>query len=407
MGIGAIHIDEVPVWFNGNTTFALNNGSAISAIGTMINFTDCRALFQENRGSKGAGIALLGAAYILISNGTRMEFDRNKATNEGGAIYNVYTSRETLKSDSNCFIRHTDPFLHPDDWNAIFLFSYNTNRNGHANAIHSTSIFPCSLPGGSGLTNGTSRIFCWKNWRYSPNILQCNSTKQITSDIGSLEFESDKYIQVHSGWIFPLPVSLHDDLHNEIEGASFSVTYNDTNDVNVYRKDSVVVRGEPDTAVQLSIDSLGNRIWHFDLVVDLMPCPAGFTIMNVSLPANDSIDPRNASLASYEQCVCSGLYGGVVLCDDSSKTIRLLNGMWIGKLKQSDKRYVVMDCPLHFCERSSGTDTIYISINYNDENGDVNWDELICGARNRTGINCGQCANGTGPAVNSLTYDCI
>jgi hypothetical protein len=169
----------------------------------------------------------------------------------------------------------------------------------------------------------------------------------------------------------------------------------------------VVVGGEPDTAVELSIDSLGNRIWHFDLIVELMPCPAGFTVKNSSLPSpndTDAIRPPNG--ANRELCDCSDSYGGVLLCDDSSKVVQLLTGMWIGKLDESDSHYVVMDCPLHFCERNSGTSNRYIVNNYMEDN-DTDWDHLICGQRNRTGINCGKCVSGTGMAVNSLTYQCI
>ena len=407
VGIGAIHVDEVPIWFKGEVLFEENDGSALSVIGATVNFNDCHAHFLRNRGSRGGGIALLGAAYILIGNLTRMEFEENEATNEGGAIYNTYISRENLKSDSNCFIRHIDPFLHPDEWNATFLFSYNTYRNHLPNAIHSTSIFPCSVPGGSGLTNSSSRIFCWKNWRYSPHILHCNSTTQITSDIGSLDFERDMYVRVAGGWPFSLPVKLHDDLMNEIPEASFSVTYNDTSDVNVYRKDSVVVRGEPDSTIELSIDSLGQRIWHFDLLVELVPCPAGFIAASDSFPVNDSDGlSSNHTDFSTVRCDCGGTYGGVILCDESSKIVQLLNGMWIGKLNESDEDYIVMDCPLHFCERSNGISSRYISVNY-QEDKNVDWDHEICGAKNRTGINCGQCVNGSGMAVNSLTYECV
>ena len=249
-GIGAVHVDEVPVWFKGSLVFHHNTGSALSVIGAVVNFTYCQARFSENHGNKGAAIALLGTAYMQVSNNTLMAFEHNTATNRGGAIYNTYISQETLKSDSNCFIRHTNPFLHPDDWNATFIFRSNTDLGGnHLNAIHSTSVLPCLLPGGSGLSNKTSQVFCWKNWLYNSQHFA-----RVTSDIGKITFIDDRYISIYSGWEFALPIELEDDLKHRIEDASFQVTYNDTHGVNVYRSDAVVVRGEPDEAVETVLE---------------------------------------------------------------------------------------------------------------------------------------------------------
>ena len=393
VGIGAVHINEVPVWFRGNVTFQHNWGSALSAIAAVVNFTSCVARFTNNTGDSGGAIALLGAAYMQISNGTWMGFDFNTATTVGGAIYNTYISRENLKSDSDCFIRHTDPFLQPDDWEAKLIFSNNHDRGGtHPNAIHSTSILPCSVPGGSGTTNQTEGIFCWKGWIYSGRLVGCEA--RVTSDIGILTLTEGERIGAYSGWRFEVPVLLEDDLHNEISGTTFSVTYNDTNDVNFFRKDSLVVNGEPDLPVDLSIETLGNRIWHFKLTVDLEPCPAGFKLSNNT----------NISMA---QCECSGSYGGAILCDETSKTIKLLDGMWLGRLENDTSApYVVMDCPLHYCERT--TKSRYLSMTYQTlPMEEAEWDALICGRTNRTGVNCGQCIPGFGPAINSLNYECI
>ena len=393
-GIGAVHVDEMHVAFCGNLTFGSNNGSALSVIGAMVNFTGCWVEFLNNTGNRGAAIALLGASYMQVSNGTRMTFTGNKATTTGGAIHNTYINRRNLKSDSNCFIRHTDPFRQPDDWEALFEFTNNTDMDGkHPNAIHSTSIYPCAAPGGSGITANISRIFCWKNWSYKPHshMLDCDAKQQVTSEIGSIKLNSTNTISVYPGWEFRLPIKLQDDLENEIEFASFTVTYSDSEYVNVFRLDSVVVFGNPNISVNLSVDSLGDRIWHFDFIVDFMFCPAGFIEANVNITEED--------IAKNKRCDCAGTFGGVTLCDETSKTIQLLNGMWIGELDNKSNQHYVMDCPVNFCSR----DTRYINNTLNGES----WDTLICGKTDRTGINCGVCIDGYGVAVNSLIFECV
>ena len=212
-----------------------------------------------------------------------------------------------------------------------------------------------------------------------------------------MTFIRGNYISVYPGWTFTLPIVVKDDLQHMINDLPFQVTYNDSNLVNVYRIDNIHVRGEPYEPMEISVDNLGNRIWHFDLDVNLKPCPAGFKMKNTS------------EISVPMQCGCSGSYRGTVLCDDISKTVQILNGMWIGKINDSAEStlvdYIVMDCPRPFCKR---TDAKYTSITYeNDPENPVDWDAIICGPANRTGINCGECVDGYGPAVNSLTYKCI
>lgn len=391
-GTGTVYISEVPVWFKGEISFHANRGSALSVIGAMINFTYCHALFSDNEGYKGAAIALLGSTYMQVSSGTTMEFYHNTATTQGGAIYNTYIRRDNLKSDRTCFIRHTNPFLHPEEWNATFLFQRNKDSGGlHQNSIHSTSLLPCHVPGGSGIINTTSGSFCWKNWHYLP---EQNCMEEVTSDIGNLTLTSS-HIDAYPGWSFSLPIVMEDDFKHEIPDVSFEVTYNDTDATYLYRKEDFVVMGRPNEAVEMEINSLGNRIWHFNLIAKMKDCPAGFTIKNYTAHTGDVL----------QQCGCSGSYRGAVLCDDISKTVQITNGMWIGKLNDDEgPKYVVMECPIQFCLKTGDK---YISRKADSVQQTVNWDDIFCGPTNRTGISCGECIEGFGPAVNSASYKCV
>ncbi len=387
LGLGAIHINEVPVRFNGSITLEDNDGSAVAAIGTFISFIDCNAVFRHNRGNKGAGVVLHGAGSVHINDGTSMLFEGNKAITEGGAIYQAYINREILKSASNCFLHHTNPFLRPEEWKAEFKFVDNHDHGGsHINAIHSTSLLPCSRPGGSGIANDTADIFCWNGWKYfdaNNNFINC--TDVITSDIGKLTFLHGSTTSTFSGWQFDMPIALVDDLNHTIEGQSFTVLYNDTQKRIVEAKETISVSGEPNTAKKITVESLGNRIWHFELIVELRPCPPGFV--------------ANLTNSGFVQCVCSELFGGAILCDDISKNVHLLNGMWMGKLDNLSEEYYVMECPLRFCEDKNRK--------FYEFSGVIDMNQMICGSTKRKGINCAECIDGYGPAVNSPNYECV
>ncbi len=84
------------------------------------------------------------------------------ATDQGGAIYNRYVEMDNLMTHSNCFVRHTNPYISPDDWKSVFVFAGNTDLHGEKNnSIHTSSILPCAWAGGNGYTVHIEKIFCW------------------------------------------------------------------------------------------------------------------------------------------------------------------------------------------------------------------------------------------------------
>ncbi len=69
--------------FEHSVLFDSNIGSALAAVGTLLDFTTCRAMFTNNKGSNGAAISLLGVAYIRVSDNTIMIFSKNIARING------------------------------------------------------------------------------------------------------------------------------------------------------------------------------------------------------------------------------------------------------------------------------------------------------------------------------------
>ena len=393
VGIGAVYINQVFTAFLKINKFIENDGTALAVIGTYVNFSDSNILFERNKGYRGGALSLLGAAYLIINNYTQMIFWSNLAHDFGGAIYNRYVEMDNLKTRTNCFIRHVNPFLGPNNWNATFKFVNNTDQNGkHINSIHTSSILPCFWAGGDGYSVSEDVIFCWQNWNHCENNnseFQCAYDENsgcryhISSDPGNISNSSN--ITAFPGWNFDLHLDITDDYSNDVEqSVVFKTTQRDGNNkVDSYIWNNAgTVKGLENASSSLSLEIVGDRVWEVNVMVQLLPCPPGFQFSN-------------------DTCVCGNdtqsYYSGNVHCIFDSQQAHLRERHWMGKIGSKD--YLVGSCPNGFCQTS---DTSYIDLpkDHNSLPG------AVC-SNNRTGVLCGECMNGSGPAINSPTFDCI
>ena len=401
VGLGTVYIHGVRVTFQGDIEFFGNHGTALAAIGAPVDFSGgTSTCFEYNRGNKGGAIALLGSANIEISNTTNFSFHNNTAVVHGGGIYNQYIAKESLKSYSNCFIRHIDPFCTPQHWGAKFLFVNNVDQGGtRYNSIYTTSIWPCSFTG----SIPKDKIFHWDGWNHFPydhDHPQDNTL--IASDIGNIEYNNERgasnSVEAFPGFPFELPLTVGDDYNTKMNSESvFSASIN-TENATIGEHDfnftfiqgiNTVLTGSPNQHVILEMDNLGDRVWHVKVVVKLVECPPGF---RAKTPLNETADTF---------CDCSNTYGGALTCDAESRKALLRNGNWLGQLKGGN-HYLSAVCPPGFCYQTSDS-----LADFYLPNNSANLNDLVCGQTNRNGTLCGQCREGFGPAVNSLTNECV
>ena len=395
VGIGAVYTNQVPVVFKHNVLFDSNVGSALAAVGTSLDFTNCRGTFTKNIGSNGAAISLLGVAYIRVSDNTILIFSKNNARINGGAIYNLDVNKETLASYENCFIRHINPLLSPIKWNSTFNFSANFDQGGtRPSAIHTTSILPCTWSGRIQSSNVTT-AFCWNaNWHYFPTSTSCKT--QIHSDVSQIvvnytsKTQHNPYVVAFPGEKFNMPIVMRDDLSEDVGNQTlFSIS------VNSYKKKRTAQYfwgGDSNLNLTTSIknynmatlllDSIGPASWHVNVLIKLLPCPPGFTLHG-------------------NECVCvEGSYSGTVTCSKNTQKAFLKEDNWIGNMPiRNETHYVVSFCPPRFCSKNTS-----IPLPTSSED---NLDHAVCGPRNRTGTLCGECLPGFAVTVNTFTFDCI
>ncbi len=388
LGIGAVYTNQVPVVFKHNVSFDSNIGSALAAVGTSLDFTNCRGMFTNNKGSNGAAISLLGVAYIRVSDNTIMIFSKNNARINGGAIYNVEVNKKTLASYDNCFIRHTNVFLSPTKWNSTFNFYSNYDQGGtRPSAIHTTSLLSCTWSGRIQSSNVTT-AFCWNN---NSNYFPASCEQQIHSDVSQIAVNTSKkkhnpYV-VFPGENFNMPIVIQDDLSENVGNQTIFNVVVDSYSKNqtaqyFWGGDSNVNLTSSNEAVTLLLDSIGPTSWHVNVFIKLLPCPPGFTL-------------------SGKECVCiERSYSGAVTCGKNTQKAFLKEDNWIGNISiRNETRYVVSFCPPSFCSKNT---SIPLPTSSEDD-----LDHAVCGPRNRTGTLCGECLPGFAVTVNTFTFDCI
>ena len=383
-GVGTIYISKIPVSFQEYLRLEGNTGTALAVVGALVDFSNCRTDFFSNVGSKGGAISLLGDSWLLVNNGTSMNFTNNYAEVHGGAVYNRYIAREDMRYYTDCFIHHEHIFLGPNEWNASFYFDGN-RASQRGDAIYSTSVFPCVFGG------NISDVFRWRGWNYE-NVE--NSLTLINSDAGTITIDITKRLKIFAGEIFNLPLTVVDDLgHNATEGTVFTATSSNESVAQVdpsftyVSGEAMQINGKENKRFELILHTIGDRIWHIKLPIEMKDCPPGFVL-----------DEKETGVG---KCICSGTFGTRLKCDQEHFQSFLQNAFWIGFSPDHKDTLTVSLCLPEFCYRDPNEQFIMLP------NSSAELDTFMCGKKHRTGVLCGECKPGYGPAVNSKTYECV
>ena len=171
-GLGAMYTDSIPILFTDYVEFSHNSQTALAVVGTGIFFgSNAIAMFFSNTGRNGGALALMGNAFIEVSDNTTLCFKQNLASLRGGAIYGYLIGEYNTLSSRNCIIRYKNYFTTPTEWNTTFYFEENKAKN-KTNSIFVSSLLTCLWGDAFRSTlEGTSDVFCWNNgnvtrWKY-------------------------------------------------------------------------------------------------------------------------------------------------------------------------------------------------------------------------------------------------
>ena len=397
VGIGAVYLDSIPLTFAGRANFTSNQHTAIVCVNTGIYFQHTEYRFFNNSAYQGGAIALLGNAYFIIYNGTKLEFINNKAHYLGGAIYATSLIGQNSIPSGNCIIQYYDLLKDPNEWNAHFKFINNTAM-GKSNAIYTYSPKPCLWGRAFGPPQddqGMSKVFCWNNngttkkrWDYGNN--KCDH-ERMSAPSKFEQSESLTTLVVIPGIWITFNLTILDDFGNNVTNYTvFTAQSLSPNNVTVsdhshYLGHGTILLHQPNQnvtngTIALRTINTPNPI-EVKLNIAFTDCPPGFKL-------------------SQGQCKCAAdtNYDYLLKChlNPTSAYSDINRGYWIGPSPYDNTTKIMAWCD--FCFYDDNTVTVK---NFNEVQ------QNLCHKANRTGTLCSKCMENYSLAVNSESYDCI
>ena len=400
VGIGAVYLDSIPLTFEGRANFTSNQHTAIVCVNTGIHFQNhAEYRFFKNSAYQGGAIALLGNAYFMVNDGTKLEFINNTAYFLGGAIYATSLTGRNSISSGNCFIRYYDILKDPNKWNARFKFINNTVM-GKSNAIYTSSPQPCLWERAFGQPQddqGMSEVFCWNNdtskkiWDYGNNT--CGDERM--SAPSKFEKSENQTVDINILDVIPgrwkkFNLTILDDFSNDVTNYTvFTAQSLSPNNVTVsdhshYLGQRTILLHQPNQnvtngTVVLQTINTPNPIEAI-LNISFMECPPGFEL-------------------SQGQCMCvaSTKYNFLLKCDTNITSAHsdIDRGYWIGP-SPYDNKTIMAIC--EFCYYDNDTITVK---NFTEVQ------QKLCHNVKRNGTLCSKCMDHYCLAINSESYDCI
>ena len=397
LGIGALYADSISVNFSGNCIFHGNEDSAIAGMDTYFRFTDnTSAVFSNNSGWHGAGMALLGNAYFIVHHNTSLQFINNSAVTKGGAIYYINSGQKDFVSTQRCLLYYYDVSVQDySDWETNFTFS--GNNAAYGNSIYCTTVLTCiwnNIPG-SVVVGGDdiSQVFTWSGiFHYDTDDL----SKEIATDTINISFSTSERIRIPPGRFYSLKINPIDDRGQTTHPAIIA----ETNDTSISSADfidnasnySLIIHGNVTSSISLHLRTVNNRPYFSSINVMIDDCPPGFYY-----PYNDG------ESLSKKVCKCSSSSSleaqyGITDCDDKQLVAYLSPHFWAGYVYfENNKTLVTSDCPQGYCNDTR--------VKLPDSSSRRVFDNLVC-SNNRSKTLCGRCLDGYYVYANSRTYQC-
>ena len=396
---GILNIQRFEVHFLSYVRFVNNSGTALySSDGITVVLNNTQADFTNNTGVNGGALSLMGSSVLRIHPGAQLNFTRNTALEQGGAIYYYSTFPSLFLYSSSCFLQYSESTVKPGNWsNVEFHFDANTAIGyDNAQSIYATTLYPCAKAEGEGtsLNEKLHSLFTKPPFYYSDP----HKHNHIATYPHRLEFSSDN-LTAAPGQEFNVGLSAYDELNQTVKTEFHcTITNGSTNasvsSVYTYTSDGTMkLLGVPGHTVQLSLQTTGVRTIKNTISILLAECPPGYV-----LPDRDD--------GSQSKCVCSANvvghgYNGIYRCDVDLFQAILSAGYWAGCLNIPEDRrvFVTAQCPLGFCTQETN-ETLLLPHTCEG------LEQQLCGSRNRRGTLCGECKENYTVHYHSSRYKC-
>ena len=405
---GTVMITALDVVFSKETVFENNVGTALYAVATKVHFeSESTVVFNNNSGSNGGAITLVGMAVLQFESNSTFLFQNNRAEFVGGAIYWYSVDQHNYFSSRTCFLHKNS--VHTK--NVTFTFRNNTAHSNIGKSIYASTLLPCKHSCKHFHYNATyMEIFnatCIANFNFDDddnpqNKMVATSGRKIFMNPADAQTVGTHTLMVKPGITVQLNTTVFDEVYNNV--TSISVFQNTIlprgnftmNLVPSYEHTSlsdVIILGNPGSTGQLLVQTNSAEGIATVIDIEMDNCPPGFVLKK-------------------QKCECQRdeYYG--IDCQSSGAYIR--EGYWVGYWPVNNETSInptnlwTTSCPLSYCNYSSvkhpSKKSKKMFLLPNTANATV-LDEFICGPY-RTGIVCGQCRKEFSVFFNSKLHKC-
>ena len=386
------------VSITGMSIFTKNYGSVIDAVNSNVHLSKyANVTFNDNVGSRGAAIRLLGNGYLYFIGGAIVNFTNNQAQEFGGAIYASSCIENSLLLKEQCIIQ----LINITKQNSISFVGNTAIRGG--SSIYAYPLFSCRVK--PKVSNNTALLDFYRNhFNFIENkeVYQLHNISTSASKLtfcypngthkNSFNTYSGKKIRIHMASL---------DVLNRSVYSTVAVNIATKNKLRHLNQVQVLYEGVC-TPFVLIIKSKGlsNITTESELVFSLPSFPAALVV-------NVKVRPCPLGFVwDNKVCVCSSafynkdfylVYGYKAECDiDYLSMVRpsLSANTWAGNVNTSTHFGVSMQCPLGFCNTngsffcSSSTNKINVS---NKKTCNKETLQSLC-LHHREGPLCGSCS---------------
>ena len=353
-----------------------NSDTGLIVYDSTANFSGFYNKIYNNNATRGGGIAVYGRSYLIISNETSIEFLNNHASKVGGGIY-INTKSPYINI---CVVQFS--YLQEDVVPDTRLYFFNNTAGTAGSAIYGGKLEYCSNYFESSLNQMTSSLlYQFVNVTNQPGL------SVISSDAIHICFCTNGFPNCsHTFQTMTLSAYPGDNINIPLiaTGQTGGVT---RGIVSIFTSSNTQVFNIPPscTNINYTITNIGdNNISYINISIDPanrnLDSPNQFLTVNVSIlpcPPGFSISPESGICDCSPVLVNSAIE---VACNITTNVLVREGDSWIGYNEQDHCVIIQEECPFDYCKTSTVTFDITVS-------------DSLC-ALNRSGLLCGQCANG-------------
>lgn len=397
VNVGTFVVYGFEVLFEGWVEFRDHTSTALHVTdGTVTVLPDTSALYYNNSGYQGGGLAMFGSCLLRLLSNTNLTFINNSAFAGGGAIYHSTQNHHDFISSRSCFIKYDNRTAPTNGEKPVLSFRGNHIRGDDkrsGQAIFATTFLPCYFE-----QFYNARLFEYTIMEALRKIATFNfsdneeaTAMATTGRKFNFSEVTNETLSVIPGNNVRIPLKMQDEF-NKTSPSVYRVVSNDAHVCQIDRQymfDRIGITASENTTCNLELVAVGFRELYYKTEINVSKCPPGFYL---------NYDSKSCTCSAYSD---KHAYFGISTCHDQMSFAYLSSGFWAGY--DDTGALLTAPCPSSFCKTSTDNEIYRIKLPNMTSSNKLN--DKIC-LPHRTGWLCGSCQPNYTVYFHSPTYQC-